>query len=237
MHKTVMPEWAERRVIARRGKRHVYDDMDPARAALVVVDLQNAYMLEGVALSFIPGAPEIVPNVNRLAGALRAAGGSVVWVRNTASAESFENWSTVYEKLSHPSRGAKRAEVLKPGSVGHELWAGLDVRPGDAVVDKTRFSAFIQGASDIESVLRARGVKTLLIAGTSTSVCCESTARDACMLNFQTAMVSDCLAAGSDEEQAATLLNFYLAFGDVMTTDEAVGYIAANAKKNAAAQA
>ncbi len=236
MHKTHIPDWAKQRVIERRGKAHIFADMEPARTALVVVDLQNGFMMEGVAHSLIKGALEIVPNVNKLAAGLRAAGGVVVWIRNTASEESFKSWSIAYEKLSNPGRAKKRAESLKPGSIGHQVWAGMDVRPDDLIVDKTRFSAFIQGSSNIEALLRERGIDTVLITGTSTSVCCESTARDACMRNFQTVMVSDGLAAGTDEEHNATLLNFYLTFGDVMTTDEALGYLQANAKV-AAAQA
>lgn len=236
MHKTMIPDWVKQRVIERRGRAHIYDDMVPARTALVVVDLQNGFMMEGVAHSLIKGAVEIVPNVNKLAGALRAAGGTIVWIRNTATEESFKSWSIAYEKLSNPARAMKRVESLKPGSIGHQVWAGMDVQPEDLIIDKTRFSAFIQGSSNIEAQLRARGIDTVLITGTSTSVCCESTARDACMRNFQTVMVSDGLCAATDEEHNATLLNFYLTFGDVMTTDDAVGYIAANAKK-AAAQA
>ncbi len=234
MHQTYIPDWVKQRVIERRGKAHVFADMEPARTALVVVDLQNGFMMEGVAHSLIKGAQEIVPNVNKLAENLRAAGGVVVWIRNTATEESFMSWSIAYEKLSIPSRAKKRMESLKPGSIGHQVWAGMDVQPQDLIVDKTRFSAFIQGSSNIEALLRARGIDTVLITGTSTSVCCESTARDAAMRNFQTVMVSDSLCAATDEEHNATLLNFYLTFGDVMTTDEAIGYLLANAKASAA---
>lgn len=234
MHQTHIPDWARRRVIERRGKAHIFADMEPARTALVVVDLQNGFMMEGVAHSLIKGGHEIVPNVNKLAAILRAAGGVVVWIRNTATEESLKSWSIAYEKLANPTRAKKRMESLKPGSIGHQIWAGMDVQPDDLIVDKTRFSAFIQGSSNIEALLRARGVDTVLITGTSTSVCCESTARDAAMRNFQTIMVSDGLAAGTDEEHNAALLNFYLTFGDVMTTDEAIDYLQVNAKASAA---
>ena len=68
-------------------------------------------------------------------------------------------------------------------------------------------------------VLRGRGIDTLLVTGTVTSVCCESTARDAMMLNFKTIMVTDGNAAMTDEEHNAALTDFYLTFGDVMSTD------------------
>jgi ureidoacrylate peracid hydrolase len=86
---------------------------------------------------------------------------------------------------------------------------------------KKRFSAFIQGSSGIEAHLRGRGIDTLLIAGTTTNVCCESTARDAMMLNFKVVTVPDALAAYTDAEHDATLATFYMIFGDVQTIDEA----------------
>jgi nicotinamidase-related amidase len=105
---------------------------------------------------------------------------------------------------------------------GHQLWPLLEVKPQDAQIVKKRFSAFIQGSSDIASYLRGRGIDTLLIGGTATNVCCESTARDAMMLNFKVTMVHDCLATYTDEEHNGTLRNIYSLFGDVQTVDEAI---------------
>lgn len=234
MNVTRIPDWVRQRVVERRGKPHVFDDMDPARTALVVVDLQNGFMMEGVAHGLIREAHDIVPNVNRLAAALRECGGAVAWIQNAATEESFASWSVYNSKLQLPARARKRAEAMRPGSLGYEVWSGMDVRPGDLKVQKTRFSAFIQGSSDLERILRARGIDTVLVTGTATNVCCESTARDAAMRNFQTVMVSDANATRTDEEHNATLMNFYLTFGDVMTTDEATGYLRANAVAKAA---
>jgi ureidoacrylate peracid hydrolase len=69
-------------------------------------------------------------------------------------------------------------------------------------------------------MLRNFGIDTLLIAGTKTNICCESTARDAMMLDFKVVMVSDCCAALSDDEHLATLETFIQQFGDVMTGGE-----------------
>ena len=99
----------------------------------------------------------------------------------------------------------------------------------DLIVEKKRYSAFIQGSSNIEEVLRARGLDTLLITGTVTNVCCESTARDAMMRNFKTVMITDGNAANTDEDHNAALNNFYLTFGDIMSTDFAIGCLQRNA--------
>jgi ureidoacrylate peracid hydrolase len=105
---------------------------------------------------------------------------------------------------------------------GHALWPELDVRPQDGQVVKKRFSAFIEGSSNISPYLLERGFDTVLIGGTATNVCCESSARDAMMLNFKVTMVADALATYSDAEHNASLATFYSIFGDVQTVDEAI---------------
>jgi len=233
MHAFTVPKSVVDRVIERRGRAYAYDDLDPARTALVVVDMQNAFMLPGVAHSLCPMAQEIVPNINRLAQAVRATGGTVFWIKTTFTEESLRTWSTYFE-MTTPQRVAKRIEALTADSLGHELWSGLDVRPQDPIVEKNRFSAFIQGSSDLAAALRARGLDTILVTGTVTNVCCESTARDAMMLNFKTIMVTDGNAATTDEDHAASLIAFYLTFGDIMSTDMLIGCLERNAGKRLA---
>ena len=84
-------------------------------------------------------------------------------------------------------------------------------------------------------MLRSRGLDTLLITGTVTNICCESTARDAMMMNFRTIMVTDGNAAGTDEDHNASLAAFYLTFGDIMSTDKLVGLLQRNAQRGLAA--
>jgi ureidoacrylate peracid hydrolase len=233
MHKLAVPQSVIDRVVARRGKEHVYEDLDPAKTALVVVDLQNAFMMPGVAHSECKMAPKIVPNVNRLAQAVRAAGGEVVWIQTAFTEESLESWSVLHG-MALPARTEKRIEALSRGSKGYELWAELEVKPEDLIVEKLRFSAFIQGSSNLAEVLRAHGLDTVLITGTVTSVCCESTARDAMMLNFKTIMVTDGNAAATDEDHNGALIGFYLTFGDIMSTDMLISCLERNSRKLAA---
>lgn len=94
---------------------------------------------------------------------------------------------------------------------------------------KNRYSALIPGSSQLERILRGMGIDTILIAGTKTNVCCESTARDAMMLDFKTVMVEDCCAALSDDEHRAALENMIQQFGDVMTSKETVARLRGNA--------
>ncbi len=221
MHKIDIPQYIIDRVTKARGKLHAFDQFLGPATALVVVDLQNVFMLPPYPTE-VPLAREIVPNVNRLAAATRAAGGTVVWVQMTHQEEDQKNWSVFYD---HVSNSANRGEGLKRlgrGTHGQALYDGLDVETIDLKVEKNRFSAFIQGSSDLDRLLKARGIDTVLVTGTVTNTCCESTARDAMMLNYKTVMVSDANAAATDDEHNATLVNMLRIFGDVMSTDEVI---------------
>ena len=143
MHEISIPQSVVDRVIAKRGRKFVFEDMQPTRTALVVVDMQNAFMLPGVAHALCPMAEKIVPNINRLAAAVRAAGGVVVWIKTTFREDALQNWSTYFQMVS-PEQGRKRMVALTAGSKGHELWPALAVEADDLMVEKNRFSAFIQ---------------------------------------------------------------------------------------------
>ncbi|MBI3513022.1 MAG: cysteine hydrolase [Proteobacteria bacterium] len=225
MHKIEIPAYALERIQQRRGRFHQFDALDPKRTAHVVVDLQNGFMAPGQ-VGEVPIAREIVPNVNRVSQALRAAGGLVVYIQNTiddATRSGWSNWATYF---STPARAARMNEAFKPGSYGHAIWDGLEVLPEDLKVLKRRFGAFVPGASDLHEILQARGINTVIITGTVTNVCCESTARDAMMMNYKVVFVSDGNAAFTDAEHNATLGNMAMLFADVMTTDEVAAKLA-----------
>ena len=121
---------------------------------------------------------------------------------------------------------------MQRDAFGFRLWPDLDVRENDQRITKRRYSAFIQGSSDIENVLKDNGIETIIVTGVATNVCCESTARDGMMLNYRTLMVSDGCATSTDGEHAASLGNFYLNFGDVQGTDELIARLEASARRN-----
>ena len=118
---------------------------------------------------------------------------------------------------------------MDEGGEGFKLWAELDARPEDFYIIKKRFSAFIQGSSTIEAFCRGRGIDTLLVAGTASNGCCKSTARDAVMLNFKVAMISDASATDTDDLHSMSLQFFYRVYGDVLTVDEAIAGLMAAA--------
>ncbi len=163
-----------------------------------------------------------------MAAAMRAAGGTVVWIRMTLVGQA-EAWSVFFAGYPRPGL----LDEMTPGAHGHALHDALDVQPADLILDKTRFSAFIQGSSDLDRTLSARGIDSLVLVGTLTNVCCESTARDAMMLNYRLVFVSDANAALSDEEHNATLNAILRVFGDVRPTEEVVALLAAEDAKAA----
>jgi len=217
MHKLSIPPHVVEMVRERVGRAHPFDTIVPRKTALLVVDMQNYFMHPDY--QAVPMAREIVPNVNRLAGIVRAAGGRVVWLR-TATDDTRQSWSIYHEHLMRRDYADWRYASMDTTHEGHALWPALDAKPEDAQIVKKRFSAFIQGSSPIEAHLKRLGVDTLLIAGTTTNVCCESTARDAMMLNYRVVMVHDALAAYTDAEHNATLATFYMIFGDVQSIAE-----------------
>jgi ureidoacrylate peracid hydrolase len=233
MHKIAISEAAVARGLRQFGKQHPFDAIDPRRTALLVIDMQN-YFVKAGHQGEVPLAREIVPNINRLAADLRRRRGHVVWIRN-GTTDTRQSWSNYHDWLTTPERMRRRYESMEDGHDGFEFWHLNDIRPEDAKLTKTRYSAFIQGSSGIEPHLRERQIDTVLIAGTATNICCESTARDAMMLNFKTVMVADALAANSDEEHNASLSAFYGQFGDVQTVDEILQSLERGDKARAAA--
>jgi len=215
-HNVVLPQSVVDRAIEKRGRRNVFDRFEPDKTALLVVDMQN-FFVDGCA-----PAASIVPNINRLANGMRARGVPVIWIQmNMADGPDAPSKFPVYhDHFFTDDRRAIHKDGLTEGSHGHAIVAELDVRPGETVVQKTRFSALIQGSSDLDEVLKRLGVENIVVTGTLTNICCESTARDGMMIGYRAVMVSDANASRTDEDHVAGLISIYQCFGDVRTTDE-----------------
>jgi ureidoacrylate peracid hydrolase len=217
------PQWVVDRVTARQGCLHPYDEFDASTTAFVVVDLQNYFTQPGF-MGQCPAARETFGPVNKLANALRAAGGTVVWIQ-TCSDGADKFWSHFHGTMLTPERHARRLKELSASHKGFELSAELDVRPEDVRIVKRSYSALAPGSSALDAELKARGISTVLVGGTVTNVCCESTAREAMMMDYATVMVDDTLSAFSREEHVNTLNNFMLFFGDVLSADDVIARI------------
>lgn len=200
------------------------ENLDLSRTAHLIVDLQNGFMEPGAPVE-VPAAREIVGRVNRISHAMRAHGGLNVFLRMMLGPESQREWSVFYRKLPPGQTARGMSESFSPASHHAALWPELDIGPDDLIIEKRRFSAFIPGASALHETLQRRGVDTLIITGTLTNCCCESTARDAQQMNYRILFISDGTAAQSQAAHDATLENMSMLFGDVLTTDEVLSQI------------
>lgn len=227
MHNVEIRQEIVDRVLARRRRYHLFDRLDPKRTALVVIDMQSAFVEPGSPAE-VPPARGIVPNINRLAVEARKLGVTVIWVTH-ANQHSGANsdWPMFFENFVAAEVRQRTIESLAPTAPGQKVWRDMKVEPGDIHVVKNRYSALIPGSSNLERILRGMKIDNVLVTGTKTNVCCEATGRDAMMMDFSVVMVSDCLAALSDEEHRASLETFIQQFGDVMTTDEVLAVLRA----------
>jgi len=214
-HNTQLRDDVRARILQRRGRAYVHSAIDAARTALVVIDMQNAFVEPGRP-SCVPMAADIVGNINRLARGCRAAGATICWVSTTFCEDTLQNWSTFFGGVYDATFSRAVIDNLSLGADGHRLWHKLETLPSDWRISKDRFSAFLPGHCDLEVRLRGADIDTLIIAGTLTNVCCESSARDAVMRNFSVIMAADANAALSDTDHNASMNALAQTFGDVM---------------------
>ena len=216
-HKSIRTHIVDR-VIARRGKLHWFDALDPKRTALIVIDMQSTFCEPGSPAE-VPSSRSIVDPINHLTQELRKKSIPIFWVlhANTHLGDRSD-WELFFNHVVNDDIRKRTMDSLMPGS--QNVWKDLNTSREDIVITKNRYSALIPGSSTLEPMLRNYGIDTLLIVGTKTNVCCESTGRDAMMLDFKVVMVSDCCAALSEEEHRSALETFIQQFGDVMTTAE-----------------
>jgi ureidoacrylate peracid hydrolase len=200
--------------------------LDAARAALIVVDMQNDFCHDdgvlgrrGVDLEPTQAmAPRLVALIERA----RALGLPVVYPINV-----HDSWSD--SQVWRERYGKAAVEICRPGSWGAAFYA-VAPRPDDRIVPKHRYNAFV--GTELDLILRARGVTTLIFAGVATNVCVETTARDAFCRDYRVVLVRDCLAGSSAAEHEASLRSLERYFNALVLDADAVE--AALAPKTAA---
>jgi ureidoacrylate peracid hydrolase len=188
----------------------------PAKLALLNLDLQNVFV-EGSPIA-APDGPAVVRRVNRLAAACRKVGVLVVHTAHVTR-EDGSNVGVMGEIIPPVTAG-----LIARGSVPAALHRDLRIEPGDVILEKPRYGAF--HGTDLELILRARGVDSVIITGIATNVCAETTAREACVRDFRVFFTSDGTATADmggvphDVLQRATCAALGFAFAQVLTVDE-----------------
>ncbi len=189
----------------------------PGKTALIVVDVQNDFCHpEGACArrgSDVGAAMEMVPQLQQLIAGARAHNVPVIYI------QTFHEYATDSEAWTNRS-GGKSGDVCRTGSWGADFYEVAPL-PGDIIVNKHRYSAFIN--TRLDSVLRTLKTETLIMTGVSTNVCVESTARHGYMLDYNIVFVEDACAAYSAKAHEMTLENIDQFFGSVVKTDQVLG--------------
>lgn len=195
----------------------------PERTALVNIDLQ---------VCFVEGAPDgraTLERINRLAAACRDAGILVIHTRHVLRPDG-SNMGVLGEIVPKVKAG-----LLNDGAESAAFHPDLVIDPRDLLIEKPRFGAF--HGTDLELILRARGIDTLIISGISTPVCCDTTTREANARDFRVLFLSDGTAASGSEAtdfQKATLKVLDGLFAQVLTVDEVMQKIDGSARPTVA---
>jgi len=203
--------------------------------AVIVVDMQNAYASEGGYVDLagfdIAGAAGVIDRIARVLTVARGAGMPVIFLQNGWD-EAYVEAGTPASPNYHKSNALKTmrarpeltGQLLARGGWDYELVDALAPQPGDIRVHKTRYSAFFN--SQLDSILRSRGIKTIVFVGIASNVCVESTLRDGFHLEYFGVMLEDATHhLGPDFIQQATIYNVEKFFGWVSTVADFCGAV------------
>ena len=190
----------------------------PSRTALINVDMQNCFVENSPIAA--PGGRELVERINRLAKVCRAAGVTVVHTSHVVRPDG-SNIGVMGEIIPPVKKG-----IITKGTRTAALHEGLEVADTDILLDKPRFGAF--HGTDLELILRSRGIDTIIVSGIATNVCCETTAREANVRDFRVLFLSDGTATfgvgdlSAEEIQKATCTTLGFVFAQVLTIDQVI---------------
>lgn len=183
--------------------------LNPATTAVMVIDVQNDFCDP---VEF-PAAGPMVGRLRRLLGNMRDAGFPVVYTRVSHNEHTDSPvWRSRYAIRPH------RASTCREGTPGAEIHPDVAPDPRDVVVTKQRYNAFLR--TNLELILRAKGIESLVFTGIATNVCVSTTAREAFCRDFWTTMVSDCMVAHSEAAHLQALDDARRGFGRVVTSDK-----------------
>lgn len=211
--------------------------LDPSQTAVIVVDMQNAFASKGGYLDLygvdISGSPTVIQQINRVLAASRPAGIRAVFLqmgwehdRCDAGGPNSPNWHKARALRLMRQRPELDGKLMIKGTWDYALVDDLKPQPQDLVVHKPRYSGFY--STNLDMLLRERGIRNLVFTGIATNVCVESTLRDAFFLEYFPLLVTDsAMQSGPTSLQEATIFNVEQFFGWVTSTDEYVNALSA----------
>jgi ureidoacrylate peracid hydrolase len=193
----------------------------PAHTALLVVDVQCDYFCKGGIIDLMgydyQANEVIIPALKKFIASSRQYVKKIIFTRQT-----------MYPYLRSPvvAEHYTRVKMIRPFNPRNEDFYGIAPEPDDIILPKHRYSAFI--GTPFDAILRANGIKTLIITGVATNVCVESTARDGFMLDYHIVVPSDLTAGVNDQVKQMSLFNIDTFFGEVVES----GYIVSTWEKH-----
>ena len=210
----------------KRALTTLEEKVNPVHTALIVVDMQNEFCVEGGMFGRegydIRPVQAMVPRLVNFIDRAREVGLTVIYSQDTYSSEN--NWylSDVWLEQARRKRKGSYTEypVCQRNSWGADFYDGIKPLPGEVVVDKHRFSVFAD--TDLDLILRSKGIRTLIMSGIATNVCVEGTARDGFMKDYYIVFLKDCTATLSEEMHNSTLKNIELFFGEVVDSTDVI---------------
>ena len=202
-------------------------EVDPKRSALIVVDMQNDFLLPDAPLEVEDGRA-IIPRVKRAIDFCRERGIRVVYTVHVHRADGSD--LGLFRHNSAIESGA----ALRDDAPGAEVHRDIAPKAGETVIKKHRYSGFY--GTDLELVLRGAQIDTVIIAGTTTENCCHATARDAMFRDFKVVFLADATATfdygddglgglSSEQVHRASLIILGQSTADVMSVDEFVARV------------
>jgi ureidoacrylate peracid hydrolase len=201
-----------RRIEDRRKSMEFFEKISPAHTALIVIDLQCDYFCEGGIIDLMGFSYEsmkgILPSLKGFIESSRKYVKKVVFTRQT-----------MYPYLRSPVvvEHYTRAKMIRPFNPRNENFFEITPAPEDVILPKHRYSAFI--GTHFDALLRANGIKTMILIGVATNVCVESTARDGFMMDYHIVVPSDLTAGVNDQVKEMSLYNIGTFFGEVVKSE------------------
>ena len=196
---------------------------DPAQSALIVVDMQNAYATKGGYLDLagfdVSATAAVIEKIQTAVAAAREAGMLIIWFQNgwdeqyvEAGGPGSPNWHKSNALKTMRKRPELQGKLLAKGGWDYQLVDELVPQDGDIVLPKPRYSGFFN--TPLDSILRSRGIRHLVVTGIATNVCVESTLRDGFFLEYFGVVLEDAThQAGPAFAQQAALFNIETFFG------------------------
>ena len=204
--------------------------IDPARAVLIVVDMENDFVKEGASFE-VPAGRAMLPRLKELITFCRDCGIDVIYTTHAHRPDGTDmgRFADIYPAIADGSG-------LKDGTEGIEIYPEIAPEPGEVIIKKHRYSAFF--GTDLDIILRGLDTDTVIITGVTTENCCHATARDAMFRDYRVAFLSDCTATlaypdlgygelSADELHRSTLIALAFSTAHVMTADECVAKVVA----------